>query len=107
MPGPILHVGAQLMCPHLGQATPVNFSPRVMVMGQPITTLSSQYAVAGCTFPAMTLGSPPCVTAQFVTSATRVLSDGQPVLLLDSQATTIPNGVPLLPVVTQTRVIGQ
>lgn len=106
MPGSILHLGAQLICPHAGQAIPVNFSARVMVMGQPITTLASQYSVAGCTFPAMTSGSPPCVTAQFVTAATRVFSDGQPVLLLDSQAITVPNGVPLIPVMSQTRVIG-
>jgi hypothetical protein len=44
------------------------------------------------------------VTAQFVTAATRVTSNGQPLLLLDSQATCVPTGTPLLVVLTQTRV---
>jgi hypothetical protein len=46
------------------------------------------------------------MTAQWVTGATRVLSNGMPVLLMDSQAVCAPNGTPLLPVVAQTRVIG-
>jgi hypothetical protein len=43
------------------------------------------------------------VTAQFVTAATRVTSNGQPLLLLDSQAICAPTGTPLLILVTQTR----
>jgi hypothetical protein len=39
-----------------------------------------------------------------MTAATRVTSNGQPVLLLDSQALCAPNGTPLLIVTTQTRV---
>ncbi len=52
-------------------------------------------------------GAPsPCVTAQWVTGATRVLANGMPVLLMDSQAICAPNGTPLMIVATQTRVIG-
>ena len=36
----------------------------------------------------------------------RVLVDGQPVVLMDSQAVCVPTGTPLLPVAAQTRVIG-
>jgi hypothetical protein len=48
----------------------------------------------------------PCLTAQFVTSALRLTSTGQPLLLMDSQALCAPGGTPLLPVMVQTRVIG-
>jgi hypothetical protein len=46
------------------------------------------------------------VTAQWVTSATRVLVGGVPALLMDSQAICTPTGTPLLAVAAQTRVIG-
>jgi hypothetical protein len=36
----------------------------------------------------------------------RVFSNGQPLVLMDSQAICAPNGTPLVPVVAQTRVIG-
>jgi hypothetical protein len=49
----------------------------------------------------------PCVTAQWVTGATRVLVGGQPVLLQDSQAVCTPNGTGVNVVVTQMRVQGQ
>jgi hypothetical protein len=105
MPGPLLHLGATLLCSHGGQATPTAPNPRVLVSGQPVTTIAAPYVVAGCAFvpPA---GNGPCVTAQFVTSATRVLVGGQPALLLDSQAICTPTGTPLVPVMAQTRVIG-
>jgi hypothetical protein len=48
----------------------------------------------------------PCVTAQWVSAATRVRAGGQPVLLQDSQAVCNPNGTPLNIVVTQVRVKG-
>ena len=104
MPGFMLHAGAQVLCAHAGQATPMVVNPRVTVGGQPITTLSSTYAVAGCTLPPPPNGNGPCVTAQWIVGATRVLADGQPVLLLDSQAICAPTGTPLMVVATQTRV---
>ena len=103
MPGFLVHLGAQVQCVHLGQATPTVVNPRVTVSGQPTVTLASPYVVAGCPFNVS--GAPvPCVTAQWVTSATRVTSNGQPLILLDSQAVCAPNGTPLLILVTQTRV---
>ena len=105
MPGPLLHVGATVMCAHGGQAQPTAPNPRVLVSGQPIVTQPAPYAIAGCPFNVS--GSPvPCVTAQWVSCATRVMSNGAPVLLLDSQAICAPNGTPLIISVTQTRVTG-
>ncbi len=105
MPGPLLHVGATVLCAHGGQAQPTAPNPRVLVNGQPIVTQPAPYTIAGCPFNVS--GSPvPCVTAQWVSGATRVMSNGAPVLLLDSQAVCAPNGTPLTIAVTQTRVIG-
>lgn len=104
MPGFVLHQGAAVQCVHVGLAQPVASNPRVTVSAQPIVTMINTYAIAGCTFPAMTAGAPPCATAQWVTAATRVTSLGQPVLLQDSQATCVPTGTPLLIIATQPRV---
>jgi hypothetical protein len=96
MPGPLLHLGATVLCAHGGQAQPTSPNPRVLVSGQPIVMQPAPYVIAGCPFNVS--GSPvPCVTAQWVTGATRVLSNGMPVLLMDSQAVCVPNGTPSLP----------
>jgi hypothetical protein len=104
MPGPILHVGATVLCSHGGQAIPTVPSPRVTVSGQPITTIAAPYSVAGCAFvpPA---GNGPCVTAQWSIGATRVTSEGQPVVIMAGLATCVPTGTPLVPVVAQMRAI--
>ncbi len=105
MPGPLLHVGASVMCSHAGNASPTSPSARVNVGGQPIVMMTAPYSVAGCTW--QISGVPtPCVTASWVTGATRVTSDGQPVLLMDSQAVCAPNATPLLITSAQTRVTG-
>ena len=104
MPGFMLHSGAVVQCIHLGLAQPTAVNPRVTVSAQPIVTAASPYSIAGCTFPAMTTGAPPCATAQFITFAARVTTMGQPVLLADSQATCVPTGTPLLIMTTQLRV---
>jgi len=93
------------MCVHGGQAQPTAPNPRVLVNGQPIVTQPAPYVVAGCVFNIS--GAPsPCVTAQWITAAVRVLSNGMPVLLMDSQAICAPNGTPLLITVVQPRVVG-
>ena len=106
MPGTLLHVGATVLCAHAGQAMPTVPNPRVTVSGMPTVTLASPYVVAGCTMPPPSAGNGPCVTAQFVTAALRITSNGQPLLLLDSQAICAPTGTPLMIVVTQTRATG-
>jgi hypothetical protein len=104
MPGFLLHVGATVMCSHGGQAQPTVPNPRVTVLGQPTVAMTAPYAVAGCAFPPPPNGNGPCVTAQWITGAVRVTSNGQPLLLLDSQAICTSTGTPLLITVTQTRV---
>jgi hypothetical protein len=106
MPGFLLHLGATVMCAHGGQAQPTAVQPRVLVSGQPVATLSAPYVVAGCAFPPPPGGNGPCITAQFVMGATRVLAEGLPVLLMDSQAICAPTGTPLIVAVTQPRVSG-
>ena len=88
MPGFLLHLGATVMCAHAGQATLVTPDPRVLVSGQPAAA------------------NGPCVTAQYITAAARITSNGVPLLLMDSQAICTPSGTPLLATVTQTRVTG-
>jgi hypothetical protein len=106
MPGFLLHFGATVLCAHAGQAQPTTVNPRVLVSGQPVVTVAAPYVVAGCALPPPPAANGPCVTAQFVSSATRVLASGQPVLLMDSQAICAPTGTPVLVVATQTRVLG-
>jgi hypothetical protein len=103
MPGFLLHLGATVLCSHGGQAQPVSPNPRVLVNGQPTVTVSSPYLVAGCAF-VPPGGNGPCATAQFVTSALRVTSNGQPLLLQTSQSICTPTGTPLIAVVVQARV---
>lgn len=105
MPGPLLHVGATVLCAHGGTATPTAPNPRVLVGGQPTVVMSAPYAIAGCPF--TTGGNPmPCVTGLWTVAATRVTSNGQPLVLMDSQAVCAPNGTPLVAVSAQTRVVG-
>lgn len=104
MPGFLLHVGAQVLCSHAGQATPTVPNPRVTVSGQPTVLQTSPYMVAGCTLPPPAAANGPCVTAQWISGTTRVTSNGQPLLVQSSQAICAPTGTPLLIVATQTRV---
>ncbi len=105
MPGYLLHAGATVLCAHGGQAMPTVPNPRVKVGGQPVTTQPNPYTVAGCAFVPPS-GNGPCVTAQWVVGATRVLAGNQPVLLQTSSAVCTPTGTPLNVVVTQVRVKG-
>jgi hypothetical protein len=106
MPGPLLHVGATVLCSHAGQAQATTPYPRVLVSGQAIVTQPTPYVVAGCTLPPPPAANGPCVTAQWTTGSTRVFANGVPILLLSSQAICAPTGTPLIPGIAQTRVIG-
>ncbi|MEP6781477.1 MAG: hypothetical protein ABJC26_16385 [Gemmatimonadaceae bacterium] len=102
MPGPIVHLSATVICAHGGQATPTVPFPRVMVSGQPIATIATPYIVAGCPFPPVSGG--PCVTAQWVMGATRVMAGGAPVVVQSGVAVCVPTGTPLTVLVVQPRV---
>ena len=105
MPGPLLHQGATVICAHGGQAQPTVPLVRVKVAGQPVVGQPSPWSVIGC--PLVPPPLPPCVTATWLTAATRVRAMGQPILLADSQAVCTPNGTGLVPVAVQPRVHAQ
>ncbi|MFB7614936.1 hypothetical protein [Kitasatospora sp. NPDC056181] len=105
MPGAILHQGAVVQCPHGGRANPPSADPRVCVGGLPVWLQPVPALVVGCALPPPPAANGPCVTAPWSTGSLRVHADGVPLLLLDSQATTVPSGTPLIPVSAQQRVI--
>jgi len=103
MPGFLLHVGANILCSHAGQAQATTPNTRVLVSGQPTVLITTPYLVAGCTLPPPPSGNGPCASAQWITGTTRVTSNGQPLLVQSSQAICAPTGTPLVIVTTQTR----
>ncbi len=104
MPGPLLVATAQVLCAHGGQAQALAPDPRVTASGQPVVTIASPYAIAGCPFPPILGG--PCLMGQFIVPATRVMVDGAFALLLDSVGMCAPTGVPLMPIATSATAIG-
>lgn len=112
MPGPVVHVGAGIACPHGAPAQVAPGSPRVLVGGQPVATMADQFPVAGCPFqvPVGAGTKPqPCVRVQWTVPATRVVAGGSPVLLATStglalSAEQIPAGPPVVSAV-QPRVV--
>jgi hypothetical protein len=103
VPAPALHLGAVVTCTHAGPATPVAPFPRVLLSGQPLVTIASPYAVAGCALTGTP--NPPCVTGQWLTGAVRVLAGGVPVATMVGTSTCIPTGTPILPLSAQPRVL--
>ena len=108
MPGPVYHVGAVAICQHGGQVQTISSNTRVLVSGMPVATIADQSLVAGCAF---TVGPKPspCVRVQWLVPATRVLVNGQPVLLQPSAGLCLspeqaPQGAPII-ASTQPRVI--
>jgi hypothetical protein len=84
MPGLMLHLGAQLACPHQVPATIAPGQPRVSVLGGPVATSLNQITVAGCPFqiPVGAGTKPqPCVRVVWANQSSRVTVMGQPVLL--------------------------
>jgi hypothetical protein len=106
MPGYLVHQGATVLCAHGSQAQPTVPSPRVKVGGQQVATQPVPYTVSGCPFRLPNGASFPCITAQWVKAATKVLVGGVPAVLQDSQAVCVPTGTPLTVVVTQLRTKG-
>jgi hypothetical protein len=103
MPGPVLHLGATVLCAHAGQATPAAAFPRVLVAGQPVVTLATPYVIAGCALTGTP--TPPCATGQWVVGALRVLAGGTPLVVQSGTSITTPTGSPMLPLVVQPRVL--
>lgn len=110
MPGFFLHVGATIMCPHGGQVSLITSNTQVFVDKKPVATQNDAFLVAGCPFPGPSLPPHPCVVVRWLVPATRVLVNGQPVVLRDStgicqSADQTPQGPPNV-IVTQIRVKG-
>lgn len=105
MPGPLLHLGATVLCAHGGQAMPTAPNPRVTLGGQPVTVISAPWTVAGCAMPPPVAGNGPCVTCQWLAGSVRVLADGQPLVLASSPSVCLPTGTPAMPVSVQPRVV--
>ncbi|MEU4039652.1 hypothetical protein [Streptomyces collinus] len=99
MPGLMLHYGATIMCAHPpGQVTiPAPTQQRVLVSASPVATVADTFLVAGCSFPAMSLGAPPCTGVTWLQTSSRVFVQGMPVLL---QPTPAPSLAPALGVGT-------
>ncbi len=100
----LLHQGATVQCMHGGQAQPTVTSQKVKVGGQQIVTQSGSYTISGCSLKPQAGG--PCATATWTSAAKKVKSNGNSVLLKDSEATCTPPGTGLNVVSTQTRVKG-
>jgi len=91
---------------HGGQAQATVPNPRVKVAGQMTVQQTNPWSVAGCPFIAGTAPMP-CVMAQWIVGATRVMSGKLPLLLQDSKAVCVPNGTGVNIVLTQFRVKAQ
>jgi hypothetical protein len=102
MAGAAVQMGATVICAHAGQATPTTPNPRVLLGNQPVITLTSPWVIAGCALTGTT--APPCVTAQFIVGATRVLAGGAPVVVQAGTSICAPTGTPLQVLVAQLRV---
>jgi hypothetical protein len=106
MPGFVATIANQVMCAHGGQAKPVPLPVRVFIMGVPVVTLSSPYAIAAC---GLTAAGTPCLTGLFTSGSTRVMASigaaMVPLLVIPNIGTCAPPG-PLIPVPAgQQRVI--
>jgi hypothetical protein len=112
MPGPILHVGAVIQCPHAAPAQVVPGAARVLVNGTPAATMANAYPVTGCPFqiPVGAGTKPqPCIRIQWTAPAVRVQAMGAPVIIalsagLGTSAEGIPQGPAIISAV-QPRVI--
>jgi hypothetical protein len=105
MPGPLLTVASIITCAHGAPVQATAPMPRVLLSGQPVVTMAAPHAVTGCPFN-IAGGPSPCVLANWVVGAVRVLAGGMPVLVQSSQAICVPNGTPVIITGTQPRVLG-
>ena len=75
---PLLTVASTMMCPHGGTVICTPASSRVSA-GAPVLGVSDTFLIAGCDFNVAGVPSP-CVTVNWVTTATRVQDGGALVL---------------------------
>jgi len=103
-----------MQCTHLAPATIAPSQPRVLVSGQPVATMASTIAVAGCPFTVPGPKPQPCVLVKWTMPSARFLVAGQAAALVPSQgpgpgicqsAEQIPQGPPIVGAF-QVRVFG-
>lgn len=107
MPGLMLHLGAEVICFHGGQAEPIVPNPRVLLSGLPAVNMDSPYVVAGCCLPPPPIADGPCVIGEWVTGTTRVFSEGLPFIVDLGEAVCELSGTGLLPLASQIRVTAE
>jgi len=98
----IVDRAATIVCAHGGQAQPIAADARVLVSGQPVTTIAVEYTVADCPLPESAGG--PCVSGRWLAGRSRVLAAGVPVVVNGSPSVCSPTGTALGATVTQQRV---
>lgn len=107
MPKFIVHMGAQILCPHPpGQVQFTQTSQKVSVVHQKVATKAHPTSVAGC--PGVPNSIPPCTQVQWTTVAMKVKVEGNFVVLYDSQGQGLPSSQPGVKVMnTQMKVQGK
>ncbi|GIH06860.1 hypothetical protein Rhe02_49270 [Rhizocola hellebori] len=91
-----------MLCSHAGVATPLAPNPRVTVSGQPVVTVGTPYAIAGCS---LTPSGVFCATGQWVVGSARVKVMGMPVAVQAGVSVCVSTGSPMLPVMVQPRAM--
>ncbi|HYI65209.1 MAG TPA: hypothetical protein VEW71_10020 [Allosphingosinicella sp.] len=104
MPGLPVPFGSQVLCAHGGTATASAANPRVTVGGTPTVLISTPYMVAGCAMPPPPNGNGPCVSGQWLSGTTRVLSAGQPLVIQTGSSLCTPTGTPMMALAPNPRV---
>src|SRR5262249_42286707 len=104
MPGPLIQVGAQLLCPHGGTITITPAGAQVTTDGQPIATIAATGIVAGCPLPPGPT-SVPCTGVTWTTGTVRVTLNGVPALVPTSLA--VFNCTPPVPPMPATVLVTQ
>ena len=82
---PFLTPAATMMCPHGGTATAVPTTANVQAAGAPVLTGADTFVIAGCPF-VVALVPSPCVSVQWVATATQSTRGGTPTLTVASTA---------------------
>lgn len=95
MPGSPITLASPILCSHGGQVSAVA-NPRVTSLGQPTVLFPAPFVIGGCAMPPPPAGNGPCLTAPTVLPSTRVLSNAQPLALVNSPPLCAPTGTPLI-----------
>lgn len=83
MSQPIVTQGTIITCPHSVPATIPASGAKLLIAGTPAALQGDKGLVSGCPFTLPGGKLQPCVTAELTGAATKVMSGGRPVLLLN------------------------